>query len=325
MGSVGLPMNSMQRILKITQALKNGETYSIDELSQEYGKHRETIKRDIGMIRESLTAEGIELIYRHHDKKYEARRTEHIRPEQIFAILSVLHGSRTLSREEMKQMEETFSKLISKESQIRLKRMIASFQFHYHPRTNEPLLPNIELLLESIISQTALDITYVTAKSEKRHLRIAPFSIVFDEGYFYVVVRTLHNEANDEMRLNLRIDRIISMDWTELKFTIPQHGADYFKPGEYANKSAKMYSGERSVKIKLRMQSHVVSYFEDKFPVHTLIDKTKQTSTYEFEVMHEDGAIFWILSERDWVEVLEPLDLRMKIKAIIFDMAKRYE
>ncbi len=318
-------MNSMQRILKITQALKNGETYSIDELSQEYGKHRETIKRDIGMIRESLAAEGIELIYRHHEKKYEARRAEHIRPEQIFAILSVLHGSRTLSREEMKQMEETFGKLISKESQIRLKRMIASFQFHYHPRTNDPLLPSIDILLESIISQTALDITYVTAKSDKRHLRIAPFSIVFDEGYFYVVVRTMHKDPSDDLRLNLRIDRIVNMDWTDVKFSVPQHGADYFKAGEYANKSAKMYSGEQSIKIKLRMQSHVVSYFEDKFPVHTLIDKTKQSSTFEFEVMNEDGAIFWILSERDWVEVLEPLELREKIKSIILDMAKRYE
>jgi hypothetical protein len=315
----------MQRILKIKQSLKTGTRYSVDELSVEFGKHRETIKRDLGMIRESLNAEGIELVYSHFDKKYEARQSEHIKTEEIFAILSVLHGSRTLNRDEMTQIEGTLASLISKESQVRLKRMISSFQFHYRPRTNDPLLPFIETLLESIITQTALDITYVTARSEKRNLRIAPFSIVFDEGYFYVVVRTLNKDSSEDARLNLRIDRIVNTNWTDYKFTVNQHGTDYFKAGEYANKSAKMFSGEKSIKIKLRVQSQVISYFEDKFPVHELLDKSKDWSTYEFEVMNEDGAIFWILSERDWVEVLGPVELRHKLKKIISDMAKCYE
>jgi hypothetical protein len=109
------------------------------------------------------------------------------------------------------------------------------------------------------------------------------------------------------------------------KFTVNQNGNDYFKPGQYANMSIKMYSGDRAQKIKLKVQSHVVSYFEDQFPEHQFIEKTSNWSIYEIKVLNDEGALFWILSERNWVEVLEPIELREKLKAIIAEMAKLYE
>ena len=317
-------MNSMQRVLRIKQSLKQGEKISIDALCVEFNKHRETIKRDIRFIRNSLEDEGIQLIYDHHTKLYEIQKAQQpLTIAQLYTIFSILHGSRTLHKEDLQQLENSLIELLSKDERVSIRRLISSYQFHYRASTNDPLLYTIEMILESILKQVALDIVYVTARSEEKQMRITPYTIVFDEGYFYVVTHLL-NQSDDNL-YNLRIDRIICSAWTMQKFTVNQNGNDYFKPGQYANMSIKMYSGDRAQKIKLKVQSHVVSYFEDQFPEHQFIEKTSNWSIYEIKVLNDEGALFWILSERNWVEVLEPIELREKLKAIIAEMAKLYE
>lgn len=317
-------MNSMQRILHITQMLKSGEKLTVDQLCTEFNKHRETIKRDLRIIRNSVENEGSILVYDHHHKTYELQlSSSRLSTAQIYTMLAVLHGTRALNNEEFSLMEDNMTQLLPSAEKKQLQKLLTSFRYHYKAATSDPMLHLIGEILESIRTQTALDIVYINAKKEEKHMRIAPYTLVFDENYFYVISRIINQ--TEENLYNLRVDRIAKYAWTTQKFTVNQSGNDFFKPGEYANIAAKMYSGDRLIKIKLRVQHEVTSYFEDKFPVHTLLAKTKSDCTYEFIVMNDEGALYWILSQRDRVEVLEPAEVRTKIHRILTDTLDLYK
>jgi predicted DNA-binding transcriptional regulator YafY len=314
----------MQRILKIKQMLKNGESFSVDELSLEFGKHRETIKRDMRMIRESLERDGIELLYQRATGKYQIQQMdETISVAQVYTILSILHGNRCLNQEEYLMIENNLGRLLDRNSYQQLKKLIHSFNHHYRSTTDNALLDKIDLIIDSIMHQKTLAISYANALSETRELRINPYTIIFDEGYFYVIVR--NPDHPEDKFWNLRIDRIKRCEQTSQTFVVDHNGPDFFKPGEYANYAINMFGGERPKQIKLRVRPNVVSYFEDKFPIFERIARDTGWNTYNVTVMNEEGAIFWILSERDWVEVLEPPEFRQKIKTIISNMGKLYE
>jgi predicted DNA-binding transcriptional regulator YafY len=317
-------LNSLQRILKIFQRLKNGEKITIDQMAENYDKHRETIKRDIGFIRDALNDEGIELIYNHLNKSYELQRLQcQITPAHIYVILAVLHGSRTLNKDEMKQMEEKLSDLLNKDAQLQLNKLLHSYRYHYRASTNDDMLLLIETLLDSILQQTVLKIVYINANLEVKTMNIAPYTIVFDEGYLYVVTKMA--DKPEEPFYNLRIDRIQSCEWTKEKFFVKQDGTDFFRAGEYANVSVKMFSGDKPTTIRIRVQAKVISYFEDKFPTFRLIEQHADWSIYDFTVLNEEGALFWILSQRERVEVLAPSETRTRLQEIIREMSKLYE
>lgn len=317
-------VNSLSRIVQIKQRLLDGEELTIRELSETYGKHPETIKKDLSIIRNELSHKLVELSYDRSRKSYRLLGTNadnHL--ISALTILMVLYGCRALSTEEMQKLEQHVVQNFSENVQLRLKKYTSSFRFHYKPILDKNIMGVIRDVFNCIMEQRILRVEYVTIMKELEIYELQPYTLMFNEGYFYLAA--IPKDSEQQQFKIYRIDQIVAYTVVKERFEANLHGTRYFKPGEFVNFSFLMHYGDFNTTIRLKMRPFIVSYFLAKFPVNRFISQTEEWITYECTVAYEDSALFWIFSERQWVEVLLPLSLRDKMRKTLAEMTEMYK
>lgn len=319
-------LNSLSRVVQIMLRLLDGEELSVQELVSTYGKHAETIKKDIATIRGELLHKPVEIRYSRSERSYRLVGLGEGSADNKFAsalvLLMTMYGCRGLSEEEVKQAEGFIVVGFSPQVQQRLKKFAGSFRYHYKPILKKPIFGLVETIFECIVRQQTLRIRYVNILKETQSFDVHPFTLIFNEGYYYMIA-----EPKDARRVEgniFRIDQIERYEALSEPFTVVQSGSDFFKPGEFANNSFYMHYGETLTVIRLRMRPYIESYFLAKFPVHEWIAGDEEWLTYECTVAHAESALFWIFSERQWVEVLSPQWLRDKVRDTLAEMIEMY-
>jgi hypothetical protein len=319
-------INSLSRVLQIMLRLLDGEELFLQELNTTYGKHNETIKKDIAIIRNELMHKPLEIQYSRSRRSYKLigldEENSGTKFSSAIVVLMVMYGCRGLSAEEVKQVEHFITGSFAPSMQQRLKKFASSYRFHYKPILKQPIFAFIELAFQCITRQQMIRITYTTIYHETQYFDIMPYTLIYDEGYFYLIAEPA---GSKRVEGNIfRIDQISHYEVLNEPFTVQQHGTDYFKPGEFANHTFFMHYGESTMVIRLRMRPFIESYFVAKFPVHQLIERGEEWLIYECTVMHGESALFWIFSERHWVELLSPSWLRERVKYFLAEMLDLY-
>lgn len=320
-------INSLSRVVQIMLRLLDGEELSVQELCATYDKHAETIKKDIATIRNELMHKPVEIKYSRTKKSYRLVGLNEGNAGSNFTsalvLLMVMYGCRGLSTEEVHQAECFIIGSFTPQLQQQLRKYASSFRYHYKPILKKPIFAFIETAFQCVVRQQMMRIKYTTIYKETQQFDIHPYTLIFDEGYFYLIAEPI---GVKRVEGNIfRIDQIDKYEILSEQFAVQQHGNDYFKPGEFANYSFFMHYGESSTVIRLRMQPFIESYFMAKFPVHQLIEMSEQWLVYECTVSHAESSLFWIFSERQWVEVLSPLWLREKIRSTLIEMMELYK
>lgn len=320
-------INSLSRVVQIMLRLLDGEELSVQELCAAYDKHPETIKKDIATIRNELMHKPVEIVYNRSRKSYKLTglndQAAGNTVSSALIVLMVMYGCRGLSAEEVQQVEHFVVSSFTSPLQQRLKKYASSFRYHYRPILKKPILDLIETAFQCIAKQQTMRITYTTIYKETQQYDVQPISLLYDEGYFYLIaepIRMKRIEGNI-----FRIDQIDNYERLPEHFTVNQNGSDYFKPGEFHNYSFYMHYGESSTVIRLKMLPFIESYFLAKFPINSLIERTDEWLVYECTVSHAESSLFWIFSERQWVEVLSPLWLRDKVRSTLIEMMELYK
>ena len=117
-----------------------------------------------------------------------------------------------------------------------------------------------------------------------------------------------------------RIDRITELQLLEEKFTFPY--AKYFVEGELRKRIQFMKAGPLMT-IRFRFWGESPEAAQDRFPNAKIVNRTKNDVTIEAEVFG-DGVVMWLLSQAEFLEVLEPKSLRDKMKQTIEKMQQNY-
>ena len=319
-------LNSLSRVVQIMLRLLDGEELTVQELCSSYGKHAETIKKDIATIRNELLHKPVEVHYSRTRRSYKLVGIDESDLQNKFgsalAVLMVMYGSRSLSLEEVRQAEQLVVSGFSPELRQRLMKFVNSFRFHYKPILQKPIFGLLETILECIVRQQVMRITYINIFKEMQYFDVHPSTLIFDEGYYYMVAEP---EGVKRVEGNIfRIDQICRYEVLDERFIVRQDGSDFFKPGEFANSSFYMHQGETLTVIRLRMRPYIESYILAKFPIHQFIEGNEEWLVYECTVSHPESSLFWIFSERQWVEVLSPSWLRDKVKETLLEMMELY-
>ena len=94
------------RILEIFMRSLRGEAVKIQELANEYGVSSKSISRDISEIQNFLSEHrelmnNAELNYSYKQKAYILSNDEFLKNKELFAIVEILIGSRSLNKEEI--------------------------------------------------------------------------------------------------------------------------------------------------------------------------------------------------------------------------------
>lgn len=203
---------------------------------------------------------------------------------------------------------------------------IAKLDFVYHKR-DTAFFRELNVIQQAIALGRKLTITNIKRvvkngeiKKEEKNIIISPYHLVFANGFYYLIG---YNEEKQEI-WHLRVDRIYNakiedspvkpISDTELK------GVDI---GDYLLSNPKMFPGKKErviIKIDSDQIEHVYDTFGEKFSVY---GSDELTTTIRIDCNLKD-AYYWALQYSGIVEVLEPQELRKRLRDAAEELVSRY-
>lgn len=193
---------------------------------------------------------------------------------------------------------------------------------------NDSLYPILDSIDEAIEKNKQIRIT-VCRYNENALLEdvrtevIHPYYIVNSNSRYYVICYAGRGERLESRR----IDRISNVDILErsawpLRDIIGKR--QNFDLSQYMKEHIYMFSG-KSVPIKIKLLKEHIGYFIDWYGTdYTIVEKDDPYITISVQA-NENATYYWALQYGHLVEIIEPNNLREKIREGLKDILKKYE
>ncbi len=313
------------RILNLYERFNRGEVRSKQYLSTIYEVDDKTIQRDIDELRYYLESDEENpktIVYNKNKKGYEMinRTGFKFADRDVFALSKIILESRAFSNQEMDRIMNILN--YQCEDNELLRKIINNERFNYAPpRHNKNIIDFIWNISVSIQEQKLVQAKYERQDGQVKEYILKPLGLLFSEYYFYLVGEIVGKSGNHP--IVFRVDRFQKYDITEEKFSMPYK--DRFEEGEFHKKIQFMYTGEL-IKIQFKFWGDSLEAILDRLPTSKVIgyDEKDNRPIIEAEVYGE-GVKRWLLSQKEFLEVIRPIEYRQEIKETIGKMYKIYK
>lgn len=169
----------------------------------------------------------------------------------------------------------------------------------------------------AIEAEKEITITYYKMDRSQIARRISPAAVMFSEYYFYLIA--FHSDGEALQQRFYRLDRIT--DVTVHRNLTMERTA--FDEGELRSLNQFMFPGKKQ-RILFEFTGPSVQAALDRLPTAKLISTGSGVSVIEAYV-YGDGIKMWLLSQGDWVKVLEPRELAEEIRLTAINIAEKYK
>ncbi|MER1985194.1 MAG: WYL domain-containing protein [Solibacillus sp.] len=313
----------IQRILSMYERLKKGEPIVKREEATNFKISEKSIQRDLDSIRAFIETSGANeyITYDRAQKAYvfETEQPTSLTTEEIFAVLKVIIESRAFPKHEMDSIVEKLMELAKKDDQPLIKLMMVN-EKHYYTELNhkKDLLERLWQLTSAIHSKKVIEMDYKRENSTASTRKVKPVAIIFSEYYFYLIA---YPEKSDyDYPIVYRVDRIEHFQQTAQTFKMPYH--ERFQEGEFRKRVQFMYTGEL-LTVKFRFTGKSPQAMLDRLPTAKIIQQDDTGMTIEAEVFGK-GIKMWLLSQGEYIEVLEPREFREEMEESVRAMLSKY-
>lgn len=313
----------------ILQVLKDHTDYDhrltqqqiIDLLDREYGMvcDRKSIKSNII----SLIEWGYEI---ENDKGWYLAERDFEEVELRMLIDSVLYAKGIPAHQAMILIEK-LKGLGSKHFEDKMNHTYSVKEL-YHTG-NKQAFANIEIIEEAICKNKQIEFVYNTYGTDKKmHPRrekkyvVSPYRVIISNKPYMICNTNNHDDLS-----NYRIDRMTevkmigekSRSINEIKgmkygFDIPKHMSEHVYM--FADNVSRV-----KFKVKKSIMGEVVDWFGLDFVVRS---ETENEAVIQVK-SSEQAMVFWAMQYGEYVEVLEPENIRDRIKENIREMAEKYK
>ena len=310
------------RVLMLLYRLSLGERVSKADYAAEAGISVRSAERDMREIRTVLTEMGdsYTLLLDEAGRLYFSNngRRKFSETEVLF-ISKVLLSSRSLCREEMRQVIAAMSSLFGFAVRNEIKAAIQSeLEQYVEPQHGKRLLALHWDLTRAMQCQLKIALRYRKLSGEVVCRKVLPISIVSSEYYLYLV--GFFEEKAYEYPAFFRLDRILTVEKTDEHYN-PRLFSDY-NMGKMKQCIQFMYAG-RLLRVRLRCENRALEAVRDRLPNHRIVAREEGHTILQAKVFGE-GFCRWILQYGRSVEVLEPQELREKIRRNLQEAAELY-
>ena len=198
-----------------------------------------------------------------------------------------------------------------------------------HADQKQQVLYNLDIISDAISEKRKISFIYNTygtdfklhPKREEEYV-VNPYQMIANHGRYYLIANF---DKYDDIA-HLRIDKMTDVRVLEQKAKkqelLPKMQNGLNLP-RYLSEHVYMYSG-KSVPVVFRcnenLMDELVDWFGKEFRV---IEKSNGEITVRI-FGNEQAMYYWALQYGDCVEVMEPKDLREKVKASVGRMAEKY-
>ncbi len=316
--------DKLERTLAIFFRAVRGEDLSVRRISDEYGVSTKTIARDIRDLKTFLAENRdmlgyAELQYSYRRKAYFLKMEEFLSDRELLALVKILIASRALNRGDMLSIVNKIKCFSAPEDRKMLNNMLSREMYYYSAVGSD--VPHVTDRLWQISRAIELkkEITIIYYKMDRSEItrRIVPVSVMFSEYYFYLIA--FHETENGMTERFYRIDRIKEVaDHRDAVMSRPQ-----FNEGELRRLNQFMFPGKNR-RILFEFTGPSVQAVLDRLPTAKLIDVRNGVNIIEAQV-YGDGIRMWLLSQGNWVKVLEPQELADEIRGCAERIVESYK
>lgn len=310
------------RILELDTRFNKGEIINKENIASIFDVDPKTIQRDIAALNEYYKkVDGKNFRKIQYSRKDKGHKLNSMRGEfsesDIFAIAKILLESRAFSKIEMNRIIESLINNCSNDNNV--KSLISNELFHYvETKHNKEIVDFIWSISKSIWERKIANVSYTRQDATKKKYNIKPLGLIFNEFYFYLIAEIIGKDKY--YPAVFRVDRFNKYTITDEKFSV--NYKDRFEEGEYRKRIHFMYQGEL-IHIQFKFWGDSLDAILDKIPTARVVKETEDYYLIEAEV-YDKGIVMWILSQREFIEIVRPLALRNEIKAVANRILKLY-
>lgn len=263
---------------------------------------------------------GEDIVYDRHEKGYYLA-SRPLTKGEVFMLCNAIHASNFITQDQSKILIDHLLWYLNKYD--RKEYHDAVFKPNPRKTDNEELMYNIEKASEAIRRGKKMSFDYMHYNREKdfeicnhSSVVIEPRYICYEDGRPYLVVEGGIMPGY----MHYRLDRICNARVTEEKCTIPYEQVDAY---EYSSNKLFMFAG-KMIRATIRCKKRVLDAMIDIFGRDIkLIDIDDEH--YQFTVtVNENGIVFLAQQYLDAVTIVEPQDIKDKVKRSIICASKEY-
>lgn len=172
---------------------------------------------------------------------------------------------------------------------------------------------------ERIISRKKkIFLSYETAEKKQINIKVIPLDVVFSEFYFYLI---LTKDDDLENYFFYRVDRILSCKVISSEY-VSDDVYNFYERSDIKKYILFMQKGEL-INVKFKFWGKSVNAVMDRMPTAKIIGETDGQKIIQATGFSR-GLKMWLLTQGEFVEVLEPEDFRQEMKETIKNMLKNY-
>lgn len=176
----------------------------------------------------------------------------------------------------------------------------------------------LQTIIRALKTNRRITITYQRFGSESYEKTIAPYALKLFHQRWYLLSHTGNHFAT------YSLDRMLSVSLTDETFVMPED----FSPEAYFAEYFGVLTDETPlVHVVLRTYGKTPNYLRT-LPLHPSQKEILQTDEYcdfSLDIRPTDDFIGELLKHAEGLEVLEPADLRNKVRDILKETQKRYD
>ena len=178
-----------------------------------------------------------------------------------------------------------------------------------------------QVVVDAMQQNKVLFVDYKPFKGENFELYLQPYAMRVYNQRWYVVGRF---KESGKIR-NIALDRILRMEITDESFTLPED----FDASEYYAHTVGIFVNESLKPQRVVLRTYGVSTeYMRSVPLHhsqrEIATNGNESSDFEYHLNLTPELTSKLLSKGDWVEVLEPKELREKVKEQAQAIAELY-
>ena len=248
-------------------------------------------------------------------------RGRRFKESEIFLLCNAVHSSNYIP---INSSKELINKLLSTQSKHFKSSFRNTVYVENNSKTNnKEFFINVELLLKAIKQKKVISFDYMhynTKKElEKRRdelYRLSPTYLIYINEKTYLIGKA--DGYNDFV--HYRVDKMKNIHFTDEKYIKVDKDQD---PYEYAKSKIYMFHGDNeriTIKCDYRILDDIIDIFGNNLNIHKEDDHFKAIVKSS-----RQGIIYLALQFINYMEVLDPLDLREEIKNTLKEGQKKYK
>lgn len=241
---------------------------------------------------------------------------------EVLLLCNAIHASHFISQKQSKKLIDT---LLATQSKYDQKEFTDKVYMPNPQKTeNKQLMFNVEIVSEAIRERRMLQFTYLKYGKDKKLVArrpepylVEPRYIVYADSKAYMIITSPHHDGFTHYRLDKVADAIIL---NEKSKKLPKDMDAY----EYARNKLFMYSGEMET-ITLKCDEKIMDQMIDIFGTEMNI-AFGDDGFFTINVKtSETGALYLAQQFMEYLEIINPVELRDKFRSNLKTALKKYK